>query len=84
MKMAEWKNANQVVRELKQLDGKDPDPHSLNVRELRGRNDNEELHPPSIRQPPPGLIHVHSTVQNFRKETYLPPTANRSKYSSVG
>ena len=28
---------NQIARELKQLDTKEPDPSSLNVRELRGR-----------------------------------------------
>ena len=42
--MADQKNSKQVVRELKQLGMKEPDPSSLNVRELRGRNVNEELH----------------------------------------
>ena len=53
MNMPEQKNANQVVRDLKQLNAKEPDPSLLNVRELRGRNVNEELYTPSIRQPPP-------------------------------
>ena len=43
---------NQVARELKQLDVKEPDPSSLNVRELRGWSVNKELHTLSIRQPP--------------------------------
>ena len=43
---------NQVARELKQLNAKEPDPSSLNVRELRGRSVIEKLHTPSIRQPP--------------------------------
>ena len=81
--MAHQKNANQVVRELKQLDAKEPDPSLLNVRELRGRNANEELHIPSIRQLPPGPICVHSTVQNIEKNICLPPPINQ-KYSSLG
>ena len=68
--MANQKNTNQVVKELKQLDAEEPDPSSLNVRELRGRNVNEELHASSIRQPPPGLICVHSTVQNLKKKIF--------------
>ena len=54
--MTHQKNTNQVVRELKWLDAKEPDPSSLNVRELKGRNVNEELHTPSVRQQPPGLM----------------------------
>ena len=42
--MADQKNSNQVVRELKWLDGKEPDPSILNIWELRGRNVNEKLH----------------------------------------
>ena len=73
--MAEQKNANQVVRELKWLDTKDPS--SLNVREPRARNVNEELHMTFIRQPPPGPIYVHSTVQNLEKKgIYLPLPIN--------
>ena len=41
---------NQVAREFKWLDAKELHPSSLNVRELRGRGVNEELHMPSIRQ----------------------------------
>ena len=52
MSMTDQNNSNKVVRELKQLDVKEPDPSLLNVRELRGRNVNEELHNPSIRQSP--------------------------------
>ena len=44
--MADQKNTNQVVRELKWLDAKEPDPSLLNLRQLRGRNVNEELHTP--------------------------------------
>ena len=44
--MTDEKNSNQVVRELKWLDVKEPDPSSSNIRELRGRNVNEELHTP--------------------------------------
>ena len=40
--MAEQRNTNKVVRELKQLDAKEPDPSLLNIRELRGRNVNED------------------------------------------
>ena len=54
---------NQVARKLKQLDVKEPDPSLLIVRELRGRSVNEELHTPSFRQAPPGLICVHGAVQ---------------------
>ena len=43
---------NQVARELKWLDTKEPYPSSLNVRKLRGRSANGELQIPSIRQPP--------------------------------
>ena len=56
--MADQKNSNKVVRELKWLDAKEPDPTSLNVRKLTGRNVKQELHTPSIRQPPPGPICV--------------------------
>ena len=41
--MADQKNLNHVVRELKSLNVKEPDPSSLNVRKLRGRNVNEEF-----------------------------------------
>ena len=79
--MADQKNSNQVARELKWLDAKEPDPSLLNVRELRGRNVSEELHTPCIRHSSSGQIHVHSTVQNLDKK-YLPSTTSKSKYSS--
>ena len=43
---------------------KELDPTSLNVRELRGMSVNEELHIPSIRQPPPDPICVYGAIQN--------------------
>ena len=43
---------NHITRELKTLNAKELDPSRLNVRELRGRSVNEELHTPSITQPP--------------------------------
>ena len=81
--MANQKNANQVVRELKQLDVKGPDPTSLNARELRGSNVNEKLHTFSIRQPLPGLTHVHSIVQNLGKNICLPLPVNQSTAASI-
>ena len=68
--MSDQKNLNQVVRELKELDVKEPDPSSLNVKELRGSNVNEEFHIPSIRQPLAGTICVQSTVKKFRKNIF--------------
>ena len=59
---------NQVAREVKQLDTQEADPSLLNARELRGRSVNEELHTPSIRQPPPGLKCVHSKFKNLQKK----------------
>ena len=47
--MADQKNSKQVVRELKWLNANKPDPSSINGRELRGRNVNEELHTPTMR-----------------------------------
>ena len=55
---------NQVARELKQLDAKELNPTSLNVKELGGRSVNEELHMPSITQLSPGQICVHGAIQN--------------------
>ena len=75
---------NQVVSELKWLDPKEPNPSLLNVRELRGRSINEESHTHSIRQPPPGQIHVHSVVQNPKIDSNcLPPPMNQSTPASV-
>ena len=76
--MTDQKNSNQVVRELKQLDSRKPDPSLLNIREMTGRNINEELHIPSIRQPHPGPIHVLSTVHNLEKNICLPPPISQS------
>ena len=74
---------NQVARKEKQLDVKESDPSSLNVRELRGRSVNEELHMPSISQPPPGSICVHGAVQNskFNGISLLPPINQRTPAS---
>ena len=55
---------SQVARELKTLDAKELDPSSLNIRDLRGRSVNEELHMPSISHPPLGPICVHGAIQN--------------------
>ena len=41
--MADQKNSNQAVRELKCLNAKESDPSKINKWELRGRNANEEL-----------------------------------------
>ena len=68
--MADQKNSNHIVRELKLLDVKEPDPSSLSVRELRGKNVKEELHTPSIGQPPPGPLCVHSTEQNLERKIF--------------
>ena len=52
--------------------------------ELRGRSVNEELHMPSIRQPPPGPICVHGAIQNSKLNGMcLPPPANQSTPASV-
>ena len=67
---------------LKWLDAKEPDLSLLNVRDMRGRNVNEELHTPSTRQPTPDPIHVHNTVKYLEKNSIY-PTANKSKDSSV-
>ena len=39
---------NQIARELKWLHVKEPNPSSLNVRELQGGSVNEELHTPPL------------------------------------
>ena len=67
--MEDQKNSNQVVRELKWLDVKEPDLSIINIQELRGRNVNEELHASSIRPLPPGPVYVQGTVQTFNKKT---------------
>ena len=58
---------------------KEPDPSSFNVRKLRGRSVIEELHTPSIREPPLGPIHVHGAIQNSNVNGIcLPPPINQS------
>ena len=74
---------SKVARELKQLDIQEPDPSSLNVRDPRGRSVNEELHMPSIGQPPPGPIHVHGAIQNSKNNDICLQHTFKSKYSSV-
>ena len=71
---------NQVARELKQLDTKEPDPPSLNVRELRGRSVNEELHMPSIRQPPQSqyMCMMQFKIKKKVNGICLPPPINQS------
>ena len=70
---------NPVTRELKWLNVKESDPSSLNVQELRDRSVSEELHMPSIIQPPPGPIHVHGAVQNSKiNGICLPQPINQS------
>ena len=57
---------------------KEPDPSSLNVRELRGRSVNEELHTPPLGQPSAGPIHVHGAIQTSKVNgIFLPPPINR-------
>ena len=56
--MTYQKNSNQVVRELKWLDVKEPDPSIIYVPELKGRNVNEEANTPFVRQPTQGPIGV--------------------------
>ena len=70
--MADQKNSNQLVRELKRLDANKPDPSITNIQELRGRNVDEELQAPSIRPLPPGLVHVQNTFNNKNLSLLLP------------
>ena len=67
------------------VDMKEPDPSLLNIRELRDRSVNEELHTSSSRQPSPGPIHVHCTVQNLKKYIgiCLPLPLNKTTPASV-
>ena len=61
------------------MDAKELEPTLLNARELRGRSVSEELHMPSITQPPPGLICVHGAIQNSKLNGMcLPPPVNQS------
>ena len=63
---------SQIARELKQLDTKELDPTSLNVRELRGRSVSEVLQMPSIRQPNQ-LQYVCMCNSKFKNQYYVPP-----------
>ena len=63
------KNSNHLVRELKWLDAKEPDPSIIKIWELRGRNVKEELHTPSMKPPSPGPVHVQSTAQTLDNNT---------------
>ena len=63
---------NKVARELKWFNMKEPDPTSLNVRELRGMSVIEELHTyPPLNIHPQCPICVHSAVQNLKKKTMI-------------
>ena len=63
---------------------KEPDPSIIFMQELRGRNVNEELHTPSIKQLPPGPIHVQGTVQTLdNRNLNLPPPISQSTPASV-
>ena len=54
------KQANQLPRELKQVDVKEIDPSLLNIREMRGRSVKEESGTTPIKQPSPGPTQVHN------------------------
>ena len=83
--MTDQNKSNQAVRELKQLDAKEPDPSIINIWQLRGRNVNDELHTHSIRQPPPGPICVLRTEQTlYQKNLSLLPPICHSTPASVG
>ena len=76
--MTDLKNSNQVVRKLKLLNVEEPDLSIINIQELRSRNVNEELHTLPIRQLPPGLICVQSTVQLLDKKILAYHTISQS------
>ena len=59
---------------------KEPNPSILNIKELRGRNVNEELHASSIRPLPPGPVCVQSTVQTLDKKKPQSTATNQPKY----
>ena len=59
-------------------------PQLIKLRKLHDRSVNEELHMPSIRQPPPGPIHVHGAVQNSKHNGMcLPLPIHQSTPASV-
>ena len=61
----------------------EPDLSIINMWELRGRNVNEELHTPSIRQPLPGPICVKRTVEMLGKKLGLPALISQSTPASI-
>ena len=81
--MTDQNNSNQVVRELKQLDVKEPEPSIINIQELRGRNANEELHTLSIRQPPQTQYMYKVQYELYTKKLSLPPPISQSNPASV-
>ena len=75
------KQTNQVNRELKRLEAKEIDPSLLYVRELRGRNINEESYTHPIRQPSLGPTSMHSAIQNPKPLLTFHPY--KSEYPNV-
>ena len=68
-----------MVRELKWLDTKEPDPSIINIWEVRGRTVNEELHATSIWPLPPDPVPIQNIVQTLdKKNLSLPPSVNQS------
>ena len=72
--MTDQKNSNQVVIELKWLDAKEPDPSSLNLKELRGRKMSMRNHISHLEDSHPHAENVY-IVQYKVEEKYicLPP-----------
>ena len=66
------KQGNQVNKELKQPEAQETN-HSLYIRQLRGRNVNEESHTPPISHPSPGPTHMHIATQSLKSTNHLPP-----------
>ena len=74
---------NWVARELLQLDIKEPDATSLNVRELRV-GVSMGIYTCPLLDSHPGPIHVHGTIQNSKvKGVCLPPPINQCTPVSV-
>ena len=57
--------------ELKWLEEKETNPSLLYVRELKGKNVNEDSHTLPIRQPSPGPTHVHGATQMLPIVIYI-------------
>ena len=68
---------------MKQLKAKETNPFLLYVRELRGRNFNEESYTHTIRQPYPGPTHEHSATQNLKSTNHLPTPLGQSTPASI-